>query len=483
MPTYNITTSGNSIEIDDGKIKYSYPKNYFVTQTEGTKVELFSIENRNIKYYLYSDRDTIFIDGKTGWTDGDNLKDALDQALKPSVSVELNTGSQIDAGGRLRVSQLFTQLDLKQINDDQPLLIDRETNGVGASQTYFKSKGGVQMSVSNAGNYCIAQSKQWATYFSGKSQFIEITFNNFQNEQPDNLKRAGYYSSSTLAPFTDNLDGCWLEADGTTYRLKIYKNGTEKLNVPISEWNEYDELNNDWFDPEKFNVLVIQFLYLGGTAVRFGFVNEGMIEWVHTYKHAGLVAETFIESPNQPLRWEIRGNGGAASMDQICGQVSSEGSIGEVGIPVVLESIDYQASAIGNAYLVKAWRLKPEYRNTWVKKIGLSLMPETNDDFIYRLVLNPVYSGAALVFNGVNNSAIEFADGQDATGTPNLITDQEAVIEVGHVKARTNGGTELDTKVNIGSKIDGEADIIALVVEPVQAGLDVYASVTLNQYL
>lgn len=34
MANYNITTSGNSIEIDDGSVKYRYPKNYFVTPTD-----------------------------------------------------------------------------------------------------------------------------------------------------------------------------------------------------------------------------------------------------------------------------------------------------------------------------------------------------------------------------------------------------------------------------------------------------------------
>ena len=392
----------------------------------------------------------------------------------------LDYGAQIDAGGRLRVSQLFTQVDLKQINDNQPLQLDRETSGAGASQTYDITKGGSVMSVSDSGEYCICQSKQWATYFSGKSQFIEITFNGYENVA-DTSKLAGYFSTSTSAPYNTVYDGVWFEADGTDYRLKINKSGTEILNVAKSEWNQYYEDIDDWFDPSKFNVLVIQFLYLGGTAVKFGFIKNGAIEWVHTYIHAGVVESTFITSPNQPLRWEIRSTGGAASIDQICGQVSSEGSNGEVGVSTSFFQNDFQANTANSSYMVQAWRLKEDYRNISVYNTNVRIMAETNDDFRWTLSLNSTINGDALSFTDQDDSAIQTAIGNSTNTTP--FANFGKIIDSGFASGNTSISSILEHKIRLGSLIDGTMDIMYLHISPTTNGLDAFTSITLKEYL
>jgi len=376
---------------------------------------------------------------------------------------------------------LATQIDLKQINDNQPLQLSRETNGVGASQAYDKAKGGVLMTVANAGNYCICQSKQWATYFSGKSHLIEITASNFQNEQVGTVKRMGYFSSSTSAPYDTEFDGVWAEADGTTYRLRISKTGTEILNVAKTDWNLYDESGDDWFAPDKFTVLVIDFLYLGGTAVRFGFIRNGEITWVHKYIHAGVVASTFVASPNQPLRWEIRGGGGASSMDQICGQVSSEGGRGEVGVGTSFWQSDFQADTQGTSYMVQAWRLKEDYRNITIDITDISVLAETNDDFRWTVSINSTIAGDALTFVDIDNSALqqEVGNNTNTTSPANF----GKVIASGFVQGGTSESSRIKTKITIGTDIDGTSDIAYLHVTPVSNGLDIYSSVTLDELL
>lgn len=394
--------------------------------------------------------------------------------LSVTSNADLNQGAQIDAGGRLRTSQLNTLLDIKQTNDNQPLLYDRVNIG-SATQVYSKSFGGVTMSVSGNGDAAIVQSKQWATYFSGKSQFMEITFSDFAN-QTNVTKRAGYFSSNTSSPYDSNKDGIWFEADGTDYRLRIQKNGTDILNVAQSSWN-LDTAS--WFDASKFNVFVVQFLYLGGTAVKLGFINEGLITWVHQYSHAGLIANTFIESPNQPVRYEIRSTGGAGSFKQICAQVSSEGSRGEVGIPESLTVTNFSANSANTSYLVQAFRLKSAYRNITVELQKLDLLATTNDSFRYILSINPVYNGS-LTFNDVDDSAIQSATG----GTANTVNgDFGKFIDIGFVTKNSSATFSLDSKLNIGTKIDGTADVLALFVTPFSNGLKVYSSLTINQFL
>jgi len=401
-----------------------------------------------------------------------DIENAL-ASLEITASNDLNVGAQLDAGGRLRVSQLNTQLDIKQTNDDQPLFYQRLNIGA-ASQTYSKDLGATTMSVSGNGDAAIAQSYQWATYFSGKSQFGEITFNDFAN-QTNVTKRAGYFSGNAISPYDNRKDGLWFEADGTDYRIKIQKDGTDILNVDQSSWN-IDTAT--WLDPSKFNVFVFQFLYLGGTAVKFGFINEGFISWVHEYQHAGIIASTFIESPNQPIRYEIRSSGGAGSMDQVCAQISSEGSFGEVGVPVNILINDFQANSSAETYVVLAWDLKQSYRNISTEVDRISLLSETNDDFRWILCLDPTYNGS-ITFNDIDNSALR----RGAGATANTVTDFGYILDQGFVQANSDEQFNIRNKLNLGSKIDQSSQVMALLVSPLSNGLDIFANVSITQYL
>jgi len=246
--------------------------------------------------------------------------------------------------------------------------------------------------------------------------------------------------------------------------------------VAQSSWN-LDTAS--WFDGSKFNVFVVQFLYLGGTAVKLGFINEGLITWVHQYSHAGLIASTFVESPNQPIRYEIRSTGGSGSFYQICAQVSSEGSRGEVGIPEALTVANFSANSANTSYLVQAFRLKSEYRNVTVELKKLDLLATTNDSFRYILCINPVYNGS-LTFNDVDNSAIQSATG----ATSNTVNgDFGKFIDIGFVSKNSSENFSIDSKLNIGTKIDGTSDIFALFVTPLSNGLNVYSSLIINQFI
>lgn len=393
--------------------------------------------------------------------------------INVTANSDLNQGAQLDASGRLRVSQLTTQLDVKQTNDNQPLLYDRLNIG-SATQTYSKDLGGSTMAVTTSGDAAICQTFQWATYFSGKSQLMEITFSGFQN-QANVTKRAGYFSANQLSPYDGRKDGIWFEADGTNYRIRIQKDGDEILNVVQSSWN-IDTAS--WFDASKFNVLVIQFLYLGGTAVKVGFINEGLISWVHQYNHAGLVASTFVESPNQPIRYEIRSTGGAGSFDQICAQVSSEGSFGESGIPVNLIINNFQANSSASTYVALAWRLKQAYRNIQTDVNSISMLATTNDNFRWILCLNPTYDGT-ITFTDFADSALQRGPGSSS----NTVSNAGYIIDQGFVTGKTDRNIQINSRLKLGSKIDQSSQTMALLVLPFTNGLDIYANVNINQYL
>lgn len=401
------------------------------------------------------------------------LQTYLREVIYGRDSASLDSGAQLDAGGRLRVSQITTLLDIKQFNDNQPLFYDREVIG-GSTQVYTKNLGGVTMSVSSNLDAAIVQSKMFANYFAGKTQLGEVTFSGFQN-QTDVTKRAGYFSSNTSTPFNSNKDGLWFESDGTNYKFKIEKNGVEILDAKQSEWNLNTLVG---FDPSKFQVFVFQFLYLGGTAVKFGFIVNGAIEWCHIYKHAGLVASTFVESPNQPVRYEIRSDGGSGSMDQICASVASEGAVDDVGVNRSFDVEDFQANSGGTNYAVMGLRLKSSYRNISIKVNNLSLLAQTNDDFIWRACLNPTIAGT-FTYNDQTNSSLQLAEG----ATANTVSDFGTIVGSGNGTGGTQSLFSIPSALRIGSQIDGTMDELVLVVTPITNGLDIFASAGIQEFI
>jgi len=202
-----------------------------------------------------------------------------------------------DAGGRARVSQLTTLGDYKTLNADRPLLI--ETVGTG-SGSYGNSKYNMEVT---GGQYVIRQTKKFHPYFSGKSQLVECTFDYF-GLQSGTTKRVGYFSSTGSTPYAGNYDGFWLENDGQTFYLKASRIGVPTISVPWTLWDNYEKIQD--YNWNNFTVIMFDFLWLGGAILNIWLkTNKGFV-LAHTVHYSGGNTDIFIQSPNQPIRYEIR---------------------------------------------------------------------------------------------------------------------------------------------------------------------------------
>ena len=66
---------------------------------------------------------------------------------------------------------------------------------------------------------------------------------------------------------------------------------------------------------------------------------------------AGKQKGTFITSPNQPIRYELRSTTGVGSFRYICSQVATEGSFTESGKTLtVYNSTSISSNTIGTVY-------------------------------------------------------------------------------------------------------------------------------------
>lgn len=312
--------------------------------------------------------------------------------------------------GSIRTSQLTTLFDGKILNSDDTNLWDTTGTGVATFQnnTHLLSV--------TPGTFLIKQSKRMFPYFSGKVQVVEQTFDNFQHEAGV-IKRAGYFSSSGTSPFDQNFDGFFLEMDQNgLLAIKSFNFGASTANIPFEQWHNYLLLKN--YDFSTFTVIMWEFLWLGGAALRlwintpdFGFVSA------HTYIHAGRFPGTIHRSSNHPMRYEVRGITGAGSLRYICGQVATEGSVNESGksISIINQAPVTHAQGGQNYYMLLGVRKTIPNRDVAIRVIKVGINSLANNNGVLLLVYNPTLLGTPPVWQLSTSGRFEFTRSTDST--------------------------------------------------------------------
>lgn len=290
-----------------------------------------------------------------------------------------------DAGGRTRISQITTLFDGKNLGIDDTLAF--ENVGTGTA-TFSNNKTNLTVT---SGQYEIRQTKRFFPYFSGKGQLVEQTFDNFQTEV-NVIKRAGYFSTSAIAPYTANTDGFYIEDDGTKKVLKIFRNGTETASINFTAMDNYSAISS--YDWSKFTVIAFDFLWLGGAILRFWVKTSSGFTLIHSVNYSGTSVDTFTLSPNQPLRYEIRSSTGTGSLRYICSQVATEGSINESGKPLVIfNTTSITCNVVGTIYALKSIKKQSAYRDTAIQIVNVAVgITATTDAGLVMLFINPTLS-------------------------------------------------------------------------------------------
>jgi hypothetical protein len=392
-------------------------------------------------------------------------RDALNPTAEP-VS--------FDASARQRVGFLTTLADLKCLNVDDPLLL--ETVGTGTN-TFSANK--MAMSVT-AGQYSVRKSKHYFPYFSGKSQQVEITCDNFHN-QAGVVKRIGYFSTNAVAPYNSTLDGFWLEADGTTHRLKMYRAGVEVLNVPAASWNGDPEAKTHNF--QNFSVVMFDFLWLGGAVLRVLVKTNDCFKVVHIFHYSGTAQDTFTRSPNHPVRWDIYSSSGSGTLRAICAHAATEGSTFESGKQ---RSANTGATAIvmataGTTYPLIAIRKATAQRDRSIKQVGVgAFVASNNDQCLLTLQLNPTLS-AALTFSALPNSSAESAVGNGTI----TVTSPGVILFSMHLSQNQvipPNILENDFLSNIGVTIADVSDQLTLCITPITASVGTFGVINYKEF-
>lgn len=406
------------------------------------------------------------------------------------VNIKWQDSPNVDAFGRARVSQLTSQLDLKQLHDNLPFFYDTELIGT-ATSTYTEEEAESALETAASSDAVIMQSKQRSNYQSGKSHLIFQTFNSF-HAQTNVTKRVGYFTHiNSASPYDTSKDGLFLESDDTTVSVNIWQTGVETETTAQADWNidtldgnGESGINIDW---EKNVILCIDFEWLGLGRVRWCLVVNGAIipfhESIHTNQTA---AGVYMSSPNQPLRAEVRQSGaGAGRLNYICATVASEGSINDLGVirSYNLGTTTIDANSISDKYALLGIRLQSGKADTLIDLIDLSVLGTTNDRYLVEIWLNPTVAGT-FTYASETDSSVQIAEGDSTSGGASDTTVTGGTLLYSqYISNQTATPISLNNAIRLGMDIDFTVDEMVLTAQPFTTNLDVTGSLTWREVL
>ena len=238
--------------------------------------------------------------------------------------VALAQTPQLDAFGRLRVSQPHTLFD-----SQQRFGLDRSfvsNTASGGSISFIPTQSSANLTVVNtSGSYAARETRYVFKYQPGKSQLSMMTFVMAPQSSGNLRQQVGYYGAENgyFLQLTDQLYIC--ERSNVTGTVT-------HSNVAQSSWNG-DKLNGSGastisLDMTKSQIFFLDIEWLGVGSVRTGFVINGQFIVAHTFHHANIVPNAYITTASLPVRYEIQALSSSApatsNLTQICSTVISE---------------------------------------------------------------------------------------------------------------------------------------------------------------
>ena len=373
-------------------------------------------------------------------------------------------GMNLDAFGRLRVSEPFTLFDSQNRYAKDPQF-DEALTGSGTS-TFLPNESSVQLAVTSAsGDKVVRQSKQVFPYQPGKSLLVLATFTMAAGEE--NLQqRVGYFNSDNGVFFQQ-------KDDVLSFVIRTYTSGTasDARTITQSNWNT-DKLDGTGssgitLDATKTQILFIDFEWLGVGSVRCGFVINGEFIVAHIFQNANTLTEVYMQTAILPMRYEIESTGaltGTKSMKQICSSVMSEGGYEQTSQLTWVRETTETTGITTSFYPLVSIRLKSTNLGAVVIPNGFNFMPTSASDFFeVALIKNATLTGASF-----------------ASVSTNVEGDTAATAMTGGTIVRsdfTSSGVLSSTAVNevsvynpylqLGVTIGGTSDIYTLAVRTI----------------
>lgn len=413
-------------------------------------------------------------------------------AYLPNTEFKYSDSSNLDAFGRLRISNPYNVFDVKLVNGITDIFFDNAISGgslvklTGDSANLLNVSGG-------SGSYVINQTKRRFNYQSGKSQLAYFT--GIMSIETDVVKRIGLFESSETIPYIPS-NGLYFETDGTTVSVNIVKNTTGETKITQTNWN-LDKFDGSGgkenpsgiqLDLTKSQIFTFDFEWLGTGRVRFGFNLSGVTYYCHEVSNANNIVGVYMRHPNLPIRYEIRSIGGNGSLMQICSSISSEGGFEPNGIIRSITTTSPNTIDSDITHPLLAIKLKDVDKMIEIVPQALSAGNDANGNFIWKLkyyngdeTINRNGTPTAwknIVFTGLTMSSIEYKNNFLTTDT--VIAGQGIVVGSGISSVQGGGSISYDVKnaLLIGTKLNGVKDVLVFEINNVKNNDKYYASIS-----
>lgn len=332
--------------------------------------------------------------------------------ISPAISYA--NSPNIDAFGRLRVSEPFTLFDSSHRFADNGLW--STSTATSGTATFNASQGLMDLDVTTAsGSEVLRETTKVFSYQPGKSLLVLNTF--VMSPAKTNLRqRVGYYGTN---------NGYYLEQDNSSVSFveRSFVTGAV-VNTPVAQasWN-VDPMDGSGpsgitIDFTKAQILFMDLEWLGVGTVRMGFVIDGNFYVCHRFNHANLIASTYITTASLPIRYEITNTGvttGASTLKQICSTVLSEGgyelrgSQQAVGTPITTAK---NLGSAGTYVPIVSIRLKSTRLDGIAVATAISVIGNTAANYNWQVIASGTTNAGTWTSAGAN-SCVEY----NLTGT------------------------------------------------------------------
>ncbi len=370
-----------------------------------------------------------------------------------SLLRNVSSPTNIDAFGRLRVSEPFTLGDYSHAYGEETELLTK-TSGTNSRINFNILKAEAVLEVGTGANdFVIHQSRMYHHYMPGKSQVSLQSFN-FSGVRVGTNKRVGLF---------DDKNGIFFMQSGNGSLNFILRNSvsgyTYDETVSQNNWNT-DPCNGSGFsqfnlNPTKTQLLWMDYEWLGVGSIRVGFVNEGKFITAHKFYNSNIKDSVYMSNPNLPVRCEVRNYNTAVGTDymqQICATVFSEGGYAEAGVDFARSTTGYRSIAENTTIPAIAIRLKTGYYgqpNRSVVRLGTSQLYSVTQTCSYEFWRLP--SGASLIggswVSAGDDSVVEY----NITATGHSLSGAN-IFSAGFLTVAAGGqGNTVSTSSNLGS--------------------------------
>lgn len=382
-------------------------------------------------------------------------------------------GTNVDAFGRLRVSQPYTLFDSQNryAADNQ---FEVATTGTGTS-SFLSNEAAVKLEVTGAGVGSVKrQSYRSFPYQPGKGLLVLATFVMDSSQSLNLTQRVGYYNDSN-GVFFQRIDG--------TFSFVLRSSSTPTPGTPSdvrtvnqSSWNG-DKLDGTGdsgltLDPTKAQILWMDFEWLGVGSIRCGFIIDGQYIVCHTFENANDITSVYMTTAILPVRYEIvtTTSAVAASMKSICCSVVSEGGFEQASIEhvarrtTVFTNIDTTATF----FPIVSIRLASGRTGAVVLPNRVQFLPLTNQNYEVALLKNPTLTGATWAATVPSDSNVEFDVAATAISAVGTIAQTDYVTATGSAGvSETSLPTGYNWDLQLGVTIAGVSDIYTVAVRTV----------------